>query len=159
MTDEMDDYVPIEDEDYIINNVIFVDYENRHELDLTDLDDSFRVIIFVGANQNNKKLVSSFAQQELECQVEYVDVLKVGKNSLDFHIAYKLGELHAERNGIGMVYILSADKGFDSLIEYIRFVRRACIRIQDVSEVLNLNNPIPLETPIPNYDYDDHDLG
>lgn len=74
-------------------NVLLVDYENRSILDLSALDKSYKVIIFVGANQSSDKLRKSIARKNKESQVEYLKVRKAGKNSLDFYIAFNLGRL------------------------------------------------------------------
>jgi hypothetical protein len=40
--------------------LLLVDFENVHQIDLPRLDDSFFIIIFVGANQKNLHIESEF---------------------------------------------------------------------------------------------------
>jgi hypothetical protein len=119
-------------------NVLLVDHENRHNLDLSALDSSYRVIIFVGVNQNSDKLQKRIKLKSPKSQVEFLNVMGAGKNGLDFHIAFKLGQLAETENGIN-TYILSADKGFDPLILHLNSIQKPCKRIEAISEL-----PVPL---------------
>jgi hypothetical protein len=123
-----------------VQNIILVDYENIQDIYLGRLDDTFKVIFFIGAQQNTKKLEKQIAKYNNDSRVEYVKVSGVGKNSLDFYIAFTIGRLY-ETTRFNIVYILSADRGFDPLVTYIRGLGKTCIRIHDTEEVLNLKRP------------------
>lgn len=122
-------------------NVLLVDFENRPKLDTSSLDSSYKVIVFVGVNQNTDKLKKRINQKNKDSQVEFINVMGAGKNGLDFHIAFKLGQLAEASPGIN-TYILSADKGFDPLISHLDMIKRPCKRIESISE---------LATPIVKY--------
>lgn len=115
-------------------NILLVDYENRHHLDLSSLDSSYRVIIFVGVHQNSEKLQKRINRKNKKSQVEYINVMGAGKNGLDFHIAFQLGRLAETSPGIN-TYILSADKGFDPLISHLDMIERPCKRVESISEL------------------------
>lgn len=138
-----------------VQNIILVDYENRQDLYLGHLNDDFKVIVFIGAQQNSEKLKKEIAEYNYESRVEYVNVLGVGKNSLDFYIAFTLGKLYASTQ-FNIVYILSKDKGFNPLIEHLRALGKNCIRIEDIHEVLNTEPLPPIEEPSLGYDYEDN---
>ncbi|MDP2248477.1 MAG: PIN domain-containing protein [Nitrosomonadales bacterium] len=113
---------------------LFVDYENRQALDLSELDESFLVIIFVGATQNSSKLEKKITETNNCIEVQFLKARSVGKNSLDFYIAFKLGQLY-EVNKRASCFILSADKGFNALVSYINSLGMPCGRIESLDEL------------------------
>lgn len=71
--------------------LLLVDLENKHKVDLSPLDESFRAIIFVGANQNPPKASTKPATAHRFSRVDFLKISGSGKNALDFHIAFELG--------------------------------------------------------------------
>jgi hypothetical protein len=60
---------------------------------------------------------------QLGARVDFVQSSRPGKNALDFHIAFKLGELFADERKSGRrasFVIVSGDGGFEALFEYMR---------------------------------------
>lgn len=105
-------------------NYILIDYENVQPKNLamildggSDLD--FQVRVFVGANQSKIPIELAEPMQRLGDKAEYVTISGSGKNALDFHIAYYLGEL-AERDANGYFHVISKDTGFDQLIKHLK---------------------------------------
>ncbi len=114
--------------------IILVDYENRSNLDLSNLDSSYAVIIFVGHFQEEPRIKKKIAKTNRLVVVHYLKVNGVGKNGLDFHIAFKLGQIY-ESAPKTECYILSADKGFDPLLSHFENIGFSCKRIEDVAEL------------------------
>lgn len=97
--------------------LLLVDLENKHKVDLSPLDESFRAIIFVGANQNPPKASKKPATAHRFSRVDFLKISGAGKNALDFHIAFELGRTF-ETAPDTQCFVLSGDKGFDPLLEY-----------------------------------------
>jgi hypothetical protein len=99
---------------------LLVDYENVQPRSLRELDGQpVHVMVFVGPNQARLPVEFAASLQALGTSAEYVQVNASGRNALDFHIAYTLGELSAKVPGAGF-QIISKDTGFDPLLAYLR---------------------------------------
>ncbi|CRI66763.1 hypothetical protein THIOKS13090001 [Thiocapsa sp. KS1] len=71
--------------------------------------------VLVGAHQERLPFDLVAAMQALGARARYVKIGRAGKNALDFHLAFHLGELVA-RNPEATYRIVSKDGGFDALI-------------------------------------------
>lgn len=114
--------------------LLLVDLENVHKVDLSRLDESYRAIIYVGANQNPPK---ASRQQETAHRFSRVDFQKIegtGKNALDFHIAFQLGRTF-ETAPDTLCIVLSKDKGFDPLLSHLNKNGLQCRRIHSLDEL------------------------
>ena len=104
-----------------INNerVLLVDYENVSKVDLSAIPTGVRVPFFFGASQ--KKVSTDFLRDALRLGPLFIpiDIEGQGKNALDFHIAFYLGEYLAGDRNTECV-ILSKDTGFDPLIAHLK---------------------------------------
>src|SRR6516225_11029728 len=98
--------------------VLLVDYENVSKVDLGAIPTGVRVPFFFGAAQ--KKVSTEFLRDALKLGERFVpiDIEGQGKNALDFHIAFYLGEFLARAPHTACV-ILSKDKGFDPLVRHL----------------------------------------
>lgn len=127
--------------------LILVDYENIQKIDLSILDDSYRAIIFVGSKQNPPKMSRNKATAHRFTRVDFQKIEGVGKNALDFHIAFQLGRTietapHTE------CLVLSNDKGFDPLIAYLNRNELNCRRVTSIEELVScplVENTSPIE--------------
>jgi PIN domain len=79
----------------------------------------FKVIVFVGANQPkvNFDLVAAF--QSKGADVRYIKIGGTGKNALDFHIAYYIGEMAAAEPD-AYFHVIAEDRGMDPLIAHLK---------------------------------------
>jgi len=75
----------------VSQKLILVDFENIQNIDLSLLDNSYRAIIFVGAQQNPPKASRKKATAHRFARVDFLKIEGSGKNALDFHIAFHLG--------------------------------------------------------------------
>lgn len=75
-------------------NYVLIDFENVQpkNLDLLHTHD-FRVLVFVGEHQKNIPLQLAEALQKLGEKGSYIRIKGNGRNALDFHIAFTLGQL------------------------------------------------------------------
>jgi PIN domain len=107
--------MPIDDSE----RVLLVDYENVSKVDLGAIPAGVRVPFFFGATQ--KKVSTEFLRDALKLGplFELINVEGQGKNALDFHIAFYLGEYLARDRDTQCV-ILSKDTGFDPLIGHLK---------------------------------------
>lgn len=88
------------------------------KVDLAALPDDVTVPFFFGASQ--KSVSKDFLKTALKLGPRFVpvDIEGQGKNALDFHIAFYLGEYLAKFADADCV-ILSRDKGFDPLVKHL----------------------------------------
>ena len=103
--------------------LLLVDYENIGKIDLKAIPAGVRVLFFFGASQ--KSVPKEFLKDALRLGERFMplDIEGQGKNALDFHIAYYLGESLTREPTLECA-ILSRDKGFDVLVRHL--VGRGC---------------------------------
>ena len=99
-------------------SILLVDYENIGKIDLAEIPAGVLVPFFFGASQ--KSVPKDFLKAALNLRERFVaiDIEGQGKNALDFHIAYYLGEYLTQSPGAACI-ILSKDKGFDPLVKHL----------------------------------------
>jgi hypothetical protein len=117
------------------DSVLLVDYENIGKVDLGAIPAGVRVPFFFGASQ--KSVPTEFLKAALKLGERFVpiDIEGQGKNALDFHIAFYLGEYLA-RSPQAPCVILSKDKGFDPLIKHLVKRGFAVRRANSIAEAL-----------------------
>lgn len=118
--------------------LLLVDLENKHKVDLSALDESFRAIIFVGANQSPPKASKKPATAHRFSRVDFLKILGAGKNALDFHIAFELGRTF-ETAPDTHCFVLSGDKGFDPLLNHLNTNGMTCRRVESIEEIVPAN--------------------
>ena len=99
--------------------LLLVDLENKHKVDLSPLDESFRAIIFVGANQNPPKAAKKPATAHRFSRVDFLKISGAGKNALDFHIAFELGRTF-ETAPDTVCFVLGIAKRFKALLSHLQ---------------------------------------
>jgi hypothetical protein len=114
--------------------LLLVDFENVQQVELTKLDDSYRVIIFVGADQKSVPFDLVTRAQQLGSRVEWQKITGNGSNALDFFIAFQLGRVF-DKTPRPECVILSRDKGFDPLIRFVNASGMKCRRISSLGEL------------------------
>jgi hypothetical protein len=99
---------------------VLIDHENVQPNDLALLDGQpLRVIVFLGANQARLSTQLAMALQERGENGRYVKIYASGRNALDFHIAFYLGELAAGEPSASF-HVISKDDGYDPLLAHLR---------------------------------------
>ena len=119
----------------MVKKLLLVDLENKHKVDLSPLDESFRAIIFVGANQNPPKAAKKPATAHRFSRVDFLKISGAGKNALDFHIAFELGRTF-ETAPDTQCFVLSGDKGFDPLLNHLNTNGMSCRRVESIAELV-----------------------
>jgi hypothetical protein len=114
--------------------LLLIDLENKHKVDLSPLDESFKVIIFVGANQNPPKASKKPATAHRFSRVDFLKISGTSKNALDFHIAFQLGRTFQTAPDT-QCFVLSGDKGFDPLLNHLNSLGMSCRRIESIDEL------------------------
>ena len=117
--------------------LLLVDLENKQKVDLSSLDDSFRAVIFVGANQNPPKASRKPSTAHRFSRVDFLKISGAGKNALDFHIAFELGRTF-ETAPETECFVLSGDKGFDPLLSHLNNNGMSCRRIESIEELVSV---------------------
>ena len=116
-------------------NYVLIDFENVQPKNLELLEGhSFKVLVFVGANQTKVPLKLAKALQALGKNGEYIEISGSGQNALDFHIAYYVGRLAAE-DPKAHFHVISRDKGFDPLLRHLKGRNIDVRREKDLAEI------------------------
>jgi hypothetical protein len=127
--------------------LLVVDFENVQQVDLARLDDSFQIIIFVGAAQKSIPIELVTNAQKLGSRIEWQRVDANGSNALDFFIACQLGRV-LERSLQLQCIVLSKDKGFDPLLRHLNKTGLKCKRL---NSLLELDPKAAAQPEEPNY--------
>lgn len=99
---------------------VLIDYENVQPRDLELLDGQpVHVIVFLGANQKNVSTKLAMAMQARGVSGQYVQITANGRNALDLHIAFHLGEL-AVKEPSASFHVVSKDGDYDPLLRYLQ---------------------------------------
>ena len=116
-------------------NYVLIDFENVQPKNLEILKNhSFKILVFVGSNQTKIPLDLATAMQEFGEDAQYIKIAGNGQNSLDFHIAYYIGQL-SFKDPEGYFHIISRDTGFDPLIKHLRAKKIRIHRENDLAEI------------------------
>ena len=130
-------------------NFVLIDYENVQPMELALLrGGTFKVKLFLGANQAKIPVALAAALHALGTNAEYVLLESAGSNALDFHIAYYIGVLSVQ-DPTARFNIISKDTGFDPLIKHLK--RRGVI-----AQRLPSITTIPSVKPVPPSAIGDH---
>lgn len=101
-------------------NHVLIDYENVQPEDLELLKlGPFKIKLFLGPNQLKLPASLVISMQQLGDNAAYIPLTTAGKNALDFHIAYYIGQLSAHEPN-AYFHIISKDSGFDPLVEHLK---------------------------------------
>ena len=117
-----------------ITHYIFVDFENKQGVDLRLVAGKpVRVLIVVGTKS---KVPLELVKQLMEhsAQVRLIETQVKGKNALDFVLAWEAG-LQSAADPKGSFHIVSGDKGFDAMIEHMRFCGLEAARHESFASV------------------------
>ena len=127
--------------------LLLVDFENVQQVDLARLDDSFQIIIFVGAAQKSIPIELVTNAQKLGSRIEWQRVDANGSNAPDFFIACQLGRV-LERSPQLQCIVLSKDKGIDPLLRHLNKTGLKCKRL---NSLLELDPKAAAQPEEPNY--------
>lgn len=98
---------------------VLIDYENVQTEDLSYLNQPhMHVLLFVGALQKKISTKLAVQMQELGSRAQYIQLEGTGQNALDMCIAHHTGFILA-RMPTARFFIISKDKGYDPLIQFL----------------------------------------
>lgn len=116
-------------------NYVLIDFENVQPKNLEILKvHKFKIFVFIGANQTKIPFEFASVLQEFGTDACYIKISGNGKNSLDFHIAYYLGQLSIN-DPKGYFHVISKDTGFDPLIEHLKSQKIQVDRVNNLAEI------------------------
>jgi hypothetical protein len=131
------------------HKLLLIDFENVKQVDLSQLDENFHVVIFVGASQKSVPIDLVTSTQKLGSRIEWQRVDANGSNALDFFIACQLGRV-VERSPKSHCIVLSKDRGYDPLLRHLNRVGLRCKRI---NSLLELNPECSAQKAAPDANY------
>lgn len=132
---------------------ILVDFENVQPpaADIARVrGEDYRLWVFHGPHQNKFDADLVVAWQPLGDRVRFVQSARVGKNALDFHIAFCLGQAqqkNASTNRPARYIVVTKDGGFDALFDYMKALGCATGKAHSIAEALALADSLMPETP------------
>ena len=88
----------------------------------------------MGASQAKITYEFAAAMQQLGENAQYVKIGGNGKNALDFHLAFYVGELSTKEPD-AYFHIISKDTGFDPLIKHLKSRKIRIQREKDLAEI------------------------
>ncbi len=101
-------------------NYVLIDFENLQPELLEALDlEHFRVMVFIGANQTKVTIEFASLLQRLGTRAQYLRISGNGRNALDFHIAFYLGEL-LSKDPTAVFHVIAVDGGYDPLLQHLK---------------------------------------
>ena len=116
-------------------NIVLIDFESVRPESLAALERAhFKVIVFVGAGQTKVPIEIATTLQRMGANAEYVRISGHGKNALDFHICFYIGQLAAQ-DPAAYFHVISKDGGFDPLIRHLRSRKIFCARSSSVDDI------------------------
>jgi hypothetical protein len=117
------------------NNYILIDFENVQPTNIELLKKHpFKIFVFVGENQVRIPFEIANVLQEFGNEAKYIKISGNGQNSLDFHIAFYIGQL-VSQDADGYYHIVSKDTGFDPLVKHLRGKKIKVNRVNDLAEI------------------------
>jgi hypothetical protein len=123
---------------------LLVDFENLQPAadDVAQVrGEECRLWVFHGPHQNKFAAEMVVAWQPLGDRVRFIQSSRSGKNALDFHIAFYLGQVHREDTGSGRAaryVVVSKDGGFDALFDHMRSLGCAVGKATTILEALDV---------------------
>jgi hypothetical protein len=128
-------------------NHVFVDFENVHQIDLAVIGSkAVSFTLLVGPKQAKLDVTLVEKLFEHAVSVQLARLTSIGRNALDFAVAYYLGRAVAT-DPTGCFHIVSKDSGFDPLIEHLRSRHISVLR-HDTFATLPFAGPARLSAPI-----------
>lgn len=116
-------------------NIVLIDFESVQPESLAALERAhFKVIVFVGASQAKVPMEIATALQRMGSNAEYVKISGHGKNALDFHICFYIGQL-VTQDPATYFHVISKDSGFDPLIQHLKSKKIFCARSSSVDDI------------------------
>lgn len=116
-------------------NYVLIDFENVQPRNLDVLaSHPFEVYVFVGANQTKVPYELAATMQKFGGNAKYIKMAGNGKNALDFHIAFYVGQLSMQEPE-AYFHIISRDAGFDPLIKHLKARKIRIQREKDLAEI------------------------
>ena len=128
--------------------LILVDFESVQTFDISCLDETYRGVIFVGANQAPPKAARKPSTAHRFARVDFMRIEGTGKNALDFHIAFHLGRIFETSPSTACV-VLAKDKGYDPLLRHLNMSGMNCRRVESLNDLLAAAVTVPVPVPVP----------
>ena len=116
-------------------NQIFVDFENTQLIDLSlTHNKAVKITFLIGDKQ--KHLPIQFVKQLViySQKIQLIETQSAGKNALDFILAFYLGQACYQHKNHAF-YIVSKDKGYDSLVQHLRLSDVKIERYDEFSQI------------------------
>lgn len=121
-------------------NVVFIDFESIQPESVEELlQDHFSLLLFVGANQTKVSFELVSEIQRMGSRAEYIKMSGNGPNTLDFHIAFYIGQISTQ-DPTAYFHIISKDKGFDPLIQHLKSRKISASRSEAISDIPIIKN-------------------
>ncbi len=110
---------------------IFIDFANLKKVKFKKLEKVCdKIFVFISSNEQFISFELVQQMQRLGKDVKWVVIDTPVDESMNYHICFLLGRLHQKVDKDIEFAILSNDKSFDTLINFINDSARSCIRVK-----------------------------
>lgn len=104
----------------MVKKYALIDLENIQPASLQKLRaEGYQLKVFVGANQAKVSVEFAEEVQQFGENAQYIRLTGSGKNALDFHIAFYMGQLTTSETDCQLL-VISKDTGYDPLLKHLR---------------------------------------
>lgn len=114
--------------------IALIDYENCSNLKNISLKEYTELIIFTGSLQQNVVLPVNLFPDNVKISIRQTS--GVSKNNVDFHLVLEPGRMTCCGERDNTYHIISADKGYDGIIQTLRRQGIQCRRVTPERTVL-----------------------
>lgn len=102
------------------NKYALIDLENVQPSSLHKIKaEGYQLRVFVGANQSKINVELAEEIQQFGDNAQYIRLQHSGKNALDFHIAFYMGQLSSSETDCQFL-VVSKNSGYDPLLKHMR---------------------------------------
>jgi PIN domain len=114
-----------------IRRYLFVGYDTLNYVKFKKLEKvSDKIFVFVSSDVPSIPFEIVRDVQKMGNNLKWVEVPGDTQLDLNYHICFLIGKLHERISGDVEFAILSNDKSFDTLVNYINSMGRSCLRVK-----------------------------
>jgi hypothetical protein len=118
-----------------IRRYLFVGYDTLNHIKFKKLEKvSDKIFVFISSDVSLIPFEIVRDVQKMGNNLKWVEVPGEAQIDLNYHICFLIGKLHERISGDVEFAILSNDKSFDTLVNYINSMGRSCLRVKQQIE-------------------------
>ncbi len=122
---------------------VFIDFENLQKVKFKKLERVCdRMFILIDSSEKSIPFALVRQIQRLGKAIKWVPIERTRSGNMNYHLAFLMGRLHQKVNKDVEFAILSDDRHFDALVNFINESGRPCLRVKSKKETQAASAPI-----------------